>query len=422
MAKKRIDVLVDDPALLETYSRLGVSDAYDGRDRLVPEELQLASDPETLAADVRLASTLIPLKALTEHHLTELIRISHMEMIFAGQRLFEAGSYDGDHIFLLHGDLRLETDGGDHQILRGSSCLGPIAHRQPRPCHGVAVTDCSILRVNSAHLDKMLTWSQVAEYMLLDIAYQRDLDEDAEWMMTILKSNLFHKVPPINLPSVLDRLQVLVVEAGDAVLRQGERGDKCYFIKQGVAEVRRSPDGFTPPQTIAEVGPGRCFGEDALVNETVRNASIIMKTDGVLMYFSKQDFLKLLKEPQVRTLDALSAGVLLEESGAVAIDVRTHEEYAEERLERAINIPLYLLRIKIRLLNRETPYLLYCDTGRRSRAAAHLLSRAGFNVAALEDGLRGLESSLQPTSLRLNRGSSRSEYILKDGKVVESTG
>lgn len=421
MAKKRIDVLVDDPILIETYSRLGVADAYDGRDRPMPEEPLPGSDSDTLADDVRLASTLTPLKSLTEHHLTELIRRSRMEMIFAGQRLFEAGSYDGEHIYLLHGDLHLEGETGDRQILRGSGCLDPIAHQQPRPCSAVAVTDCSILRIDSTYLDKMLTWSQVAEYMLLDIAYQRDLDEDAEWMMTILKSNLFHKVPPINLPVVLDRLQVLVAEAGDAVLRQGELGDKCYFIKQGQAEVRRSPDGVLPPVRIAEIGPGRCFGEDALVNETVRNASIIMKTDGVLMFFRKQDFLQLLKEPEVRTLDALSAGTALDE-GAIAIDVRTHEEYADERLDRAANIPLHLLRIKTRLLSRENRYLLYCDTGRRSRAAAYLLSRAGFNVAALKGGLKGLDPSLHSrSSLRLNRGSSRAEYLLKDGRLVEST-
>ena len=40
-----------------------------------------------------------------------------------------------------------------------------------------------------------------------------------------------------------------------------------------------------------------------MVNETSRNASVVMKTDGVLMYISKRDFQKLLKEPKVDFAD-----------------------------------------------------------------------------------------------------------------------
>lgn len=417
MANKRIDVLVQDPDLNASYTRLGVAAAYDGRERREQMSEQAAEEAmrrnEELALDMRLASTLTPLKSLTPHHLEELVRNSQIEMVFGGEVLFEAGSYGREHIFLLHGDVRLENPEGDSRLIRASACLGALAHQQPRRHRAVAETDCSILRVDSDYLDNMLTWSQVAEYMLLDIAYQRDLDEDAEWMMTILQSNLFHKVPPINAQIVFDRFEVQLVEAGEAVLRQGELGDKCYFIKQGEAEVRRSPDGMTPPVKIAEIGPGRCFGEDALVNETVRNASVIMKTNGVLMCISKRDFLKLLKEPAVNTVGAEAARQLMDK-GTVTIDVRTEEEYAAERLHRAINIPLHLLRIKTRLLQQDTPYLLYCDTGRRSRAAAHLLTRAGFTALALEGGLQELSSASQ-----LDHASDQAEFLLKDGSIVE---
>lgn len=417
MAKNRIDLLVNDPVLTESYSRLGVADAYDGRERReqVGDEAALEADrlAQELNLDMRLASTLTPLKSLTEPHLAELVRNSDIEVIFSGEVLFEAGGYSNEHVFLLHGDVCLEAADGEHRLVKASACMGPLAYEQPQPARAVAKTDCSVLRVSADYLDKMLTWSQVAEYMLLDIAYQRDLDEDAEWMMTILQSNLFHKVPPINAQVVFDRFQVLLVEAGQAVVRQGELGDNCYFIKLGEAEVRRSPDGMTPPVKIADIGPGRCFGEDALVNETARNASVIMKTDGVLMYISKRDFLKLLKEPPVKTVDAVAARSLMDEA-TVTIDVRTEEEYGRERLDRAINIPLHLLRIKTRLLDPETPYLLYCDTGRRSRAAAHLLTRAGFKVVALEGGLRELNVA---TSL----DHASSEFLLKDGLIVESS-
>lgn len=417
MSDKQLEsIFMKDPALKESYTRLGVAEAYDGGERrsVLSDRalLEVAKGDAALDVDMRLARSLIPLKSLTDNHLAELVRNSESEIVFRDQVLFEAGTYDHEHIYLLHGEVELQHADGEVQLLRGANCLRPMAHKQPRPCRAVARSDCSVLRVKSEYLDKILTWSQVAEYMLLDLAYQRDLDEDAEWMMTVLKSNLFHKVPPINAQLIFDRLQTMVVEAGEAVLRQGEIGSNCYFIRDGEAEVRQSPDGMTPPVRVAEIGPGRCFGEDALVNETVRNASVIMNTDGVLMHLSKRDFLKLLKEPKV---DVAEAAEIPERviAGAICIDVRTEEEYESGHLDRAINLPLNLLRIKTRLLNRETAYILYCDTGRRSRAAAHLLARAGYQAVALEGGLRGLHPAEG-----VDLATSTAEFLLKDGELV----
>ncbi len=364
-----------------------------------------------LILDVHLARSLSPLNSLTESHLAELLRNSKIEVVFRGQALFESGSYDGQHLYLLHGDIELLDNHSEVTLVRAGNSALPISHHQPRTCRAMAKTDCSVLRIDSEYLDKMLAWSQVAEYLLLDISYHRDLDEDAEWMMTILKSNLFFKVPPTNAHVIFERLKTMMVGAGEAVLRQGEIGDNCYFIKQGKAEVRQSPDGITPPVKIAEIGEGRCFGEDALVNETVRNASVIMQTDGVLMYISKRDFLKLLREPKVNTADTKEVQELIDQ-GAVCIDVRTVEEYEQGHLEKAINIPLNLLRIKTRLLDKDTQYVIYCDTGRRSRAATHLLKKGKLNAVALLGGLKNSYKNLQLQT-------DNHDFVLKDGNVIQ---
>ncbi len=49
-----------------------------------------------------------------------------------------------------------------------------------------------------------------------------------------------------------------------------------------------------------------------------------------------------------------------------------------------------MLRLKSRLLDNKKHYLVYCDTGRRSTAAAFLLKNAGFKVDVLEGGLNAL--------------------------------
>jgi len=363
--------------------------------------------PMRVEFDLSVTRTLVPLKDMSESHLVELLSHSDSEVICAGQTLFERGSYDAHHIYLLHGTVSLIDENNLTTLVKGRSTLLPIAHHQPRLVTAVAESDGSILRLDSERLDKLLAWSQVADYLQLNISRQRDLDEDIDWMMTVLKSNLFFKVPPINVEEIFSRLVPQVVYAGDVVIRQGELGDRCYFIKEGEAEVWRHND--TGRQYLANIGVGRCFGEDALVNEAARNASVIMQTDGVLMCLNKQDFFRLLKEPLVPSinLDTYQEKIA---AGAVAVDVRSEEEYAELHLASAVNVPLNLLGIKSRMLDKNRPYIFYCNTGRRSRAAAHLLTQQGYQAFALEDCAKLFA---QPRWKELL--DNRFNYVLRDG-------
>lgn len=378
-----------------------------------------ASSPATTPVppvefDLNLTRTLVPLKDMSESHLLALLDDAVVEVVCAGQTLFAAGSYDAQHVYLLHGDVSLVVEDGSRTLIKGRSTLLPIAHQQPRQYTAIAETDCSVLRIDSERLDKMLTWSQVADYLQLIISRERDLDEDVDWMMVVLKSNLFFKVPPLNVEQIFSRLTPQVVYAGDVIIRQGEMGDQCYFIKEGEADVTRHSDNKR--QHLATIGVGRCFGEDALVNETVRNATVMMRTDGVLMRLEKQDFYRLLKEPAVAAL-GLSELKEYIVKGAVAVDVRSDDEYSETHLPQAVNIPLNILAIKSRLLAKDKLYIFYCDTGRRSRAAAHLLAQHGYKTLALENCPQLFaQAGAQPFL------SDTNNYVLRDGVAVLGQG
>ncbi|WP_331345683.1 cyclic nucleotide-binding domain-containing protein [Cellvibrio sp. UBA7661] len=364
--------------------------------------------------DLNLTRTLVPLKDMSESHLLALLDDAVVDTVCAGQTLFSVGSYDEQHVYLLHGDVVLVAVDGARTLIKGRSSLLPIAHQQPRQFTAVAETDCSVLRINSERLDKMLTWSQVADYLQLIISRERDLDEDIDWMMIILKSNLFFKVPPLNVEQIFSRLTPQVVYAGDVIIRQGELGDQCYFIKEGEADVTRHTDNKR--QHLATIGVGRCFGEDALVNETVRNATVMMRTDGVLMRLEKQDFYRLLKEPSVATL-ALAELAETMAKGVVAVDVRSEEEYSEVHLPQAVNIPLNILSIKSRLLAKDKLYVFYCDTGRRSRAAAHLLAQHGYRTLALDNCAQLFSPAGAQQYL-----TDKQNYVLRNGDVILGQG
>ena len=62
---------------------------------------------------------------------------------------------------------------------------------------------------------------------------------------------------------------------------------------------------------LAELKAGDAFGEEALIVEGVRNATVTMKSDGVLLRLNKEDFIELLREPLLRRLSWQQANGVL---------------------------------------------------------------------------------------------------------------
>ena len=340
--------------------------------------------------------TMVPVNALTEDHLNTLMRDTHVEVLCRGQIICQRGDCDETHIYLLSGKVGIDSGAGDTLVVNANDPQArfPLAHYQPRLETVTAIDDCEIIRFPSAQLDAMLAWDQAANYITLDITGQRDLDEDADWMLTLLRSNLFYKVPPMNIRQILSRFRPHFAHSGDVIIRQGEVGDSCYFIKEGAVSVYRAADEKSASVLVAELGVGRCFGEDALVNNAPRNATVVMRDNGVLTKLDKQDFFLLLKSPPVRSLTLAEVDRELM-SGAELLDVRTEAEYEQAHATsglkaEALNMPLTILKLKSRLLDRDKRYVTYCNSGRRSSAAAYLLAEDGYNVTALRNGFDSL--------------------------------
>jgi len=339
----------------------------------------------------RLLQTYVPVNALTIDHLNTLLRDARAEVVCRGQAVCVRGDCDNRHIYLLSGSVALDSGNGCPRVITDGDAEAyfPLAHHQPRLEGVTAVEDCLIIRFDSDVLDSMLAWDQAANYITLDISGQRDLDEDADWMLTLLRSNLFYKVPPMNIRQILRKFKPVFAHAGEVIIRQGEIGDCCFFIKEGGVSVLRADDEKGRSEVVAELGVGRCFGEDALVHEAPRNASIVMRENGVLMRLEKQDFFLLLKPPVVRSV---GLGEIDRElaAGAVLLDVRSLDEFECAHAKAALNMPLNILKLKSRLLDPKVRYIAYCNSGRRSSAAAYLLGEDGFDVMVLRGGFEGL--------------------------------
>jgi len=84
----------------------------------------------------------------------------------------------------------------------------------------------------------------------------------------------------------------------------------------------------------------------------------------------------------------------------IVLDVRTPEEFEEERLAGAVNIDFYSedFRSDIESLDRNKTYLVYCKKGMRSRSALDLMAETGFRKAYnMTDGFLGWKEQGFPT-------------------------
>lgn len=334
--------------------------------------------------------TLVPPSALNAENFQELATKAVIEELAAGKTIFKAGDNDRKMVYLLEGEIEVTADDAAPISIKGDSDLAKhaLANNQPRKLTATTKTAVSIVRFDSDLLDILLTWDQLSGIEVSDIAVEEDEEGGGDWMTRILQSKAFMQVPPANIQAMFMRIQEMPVKSGDVIINQDDDGDYYYIIRNGTCKVtRKSKTGSEIP--LAELTDGAAFGEEALLSEAKRNASITMTTDGMLMRLSKQDFNELLKEPMLTWVNYAEGKAIVDEGG-VWLDVRLESEFANNGIEGAMNVPLFMLRMKVDSLDSARQYITYCDTGRRSSAAAFLLSERGLQVCVLKDGISAI--------------------------------
>ncbi|MCP4043453.1 MAG: cyclic nucleotide-binding domain-containing protein, partial [Gammaproteobacteria bacterium] len=170
------------------------------------------------------------------------------------------------------------------------------------------------------------------------------------------------------------------------VIRQGEPGDYYYIIQSGRCEVTRRTSAASQDIKLAELSAGDSFGEEALLSDKPRNATITMLTSGNLMRLTKQAFDELIKRPALNGVSYEQAQQMAAK-GAIWLDVRFPDEHKDLVISKSENIPLYVLRMEIGRLPQDKSYIVFCDSGTRSSVGAFLLTQRGFDVYYLEGGI-----------------------------------
>lgn len=347
-----------------------------------------------------------PFDGLDDEYVEQVAAHSQLISEDKGKLLFRRGKAADYRFYLLEGSVDLVGANFSTETIDAGSerARQTLAETSPTQVSAVAKSEVTLLQVEADFLDLAMVWSQVSGEAQID----PDFDEDAlegpdpffnedplsglnlskahveveestgDWMSGLFSSLLFSKVPPAHIQQLFTCFEAIAVKAGDEVIKEGETGDYFYVIDRGQAQVKNMTG-----QVNVKLDVGQYFGEEALVAETPRNATVTMLTPGVLMRLGKEDFTRLLHEPvqEVLTFEEYQQ----QKDNCVLLDVRMPLEFRFRHVPGSRNLPLMSLRDRLFELDNQVKYAVTDDGGRRSHLAAYLLCQAGFDARILQE-------------------------------------
>lgn len=335
----------------------------------------------------------VPLHNLTESNLARLARRLAVEEVAKGTVICREGEPDSESIYLLEGgvELRSHTTSMTRVLQAGApDAYFALAPGRPRPCTVVATMPVRLFRVDSATLDRAVLLDQVSTTISRVHDSGVEFAGDSEWLEEMTRNPAFQTLPRERIALLLLKFEPIRFRAGEVVIRQGDPGSHYYVVKEGrLAVSRKDDDGKV--KLVTELKRGGVFGEDALLTNEPRNASIVALSDGLVMRLARAEFEELLKRPLLNYVSVAEAQAMLRD-GAGLLDVRAPDEYRRGSFKGSLNLPITELRARLRELDPKRPYVLICANGQQSEVAAFLLTQRGFRAAVLRDGMRALAS------------------------------
>jgi CRP-like cAMP-binding protein len=329
---------------------------------------------------------LFPLESLRQETRDQLAREALVSDYARGENVFEAGDLDDDTIYLLDGEIRCNYADGRSVAHIASAPHGRYSLNDAVPRRFTAKVvsgKARVMRIDRRYLEKLITWDQLSR----DENYRHfgSAPGGNNWVFRLLRSQAFARLPTGNIEKMFQMFEPVTVKPSEIVMREGDAPDYFYVVREGTASISKYLDGA--PQVVAYLREGDTFGEDALLSNLPRNATVRMMQGGQLMRLSRDAFEAVLKPPMLSWVLPAEAARLAQ-AGATLLDVRMPEEHAQRAIDGSINIPLYRLREEVaNVLTSGSRVVVYCNTGERSAAAAFVLKRLGYEVSALHGGL-----------------------------------
>ncbi len=329
--------------------------------------------------DLDIVKTLIPFNQMSEADLKTVLDHAEVQKMAQGKMVFKRAEEDDKVYWLLTGSVDLLDEKFEAKNRKAGEEVtkNPIDNNSPHRLTAVTTEESKVLICLRAEM-------QIHMGGPAGDADDDDVEEGIDWMSTLLSSPLFEFIPPANIQTLFSKFEEVKYKKDDVVITQGEKGDYFYVIQAGRAKVERTAGD--KKAVLAELKPGDNFGQDALVSDTPRNATVTMTSNGTLMRLSEPDFQSLLMSPVIETVSMEDVREMQEQGDpkTYIIDVRTPSEVEADKIPGSLNVPLQLLRKNLGKLKEEAVYAMVCDGGKRAELGAYTLNEKGFTAYVLK--------------------------------------
>jgi len=190
-------------------------------------------------------------------------------------------------------------------------------------------------------------------------------DACESWESRFLGSPMMQLLTTQEWQSLLAGLLPQAYQKGAVVVRQGEAADCCYVLASGHAVVHRGR------RTLAYLGPGDFFGEDALVTGLGRNATVTMLEPGNVLALPRQLFNDLLLKSLVEFTNRPGRGLVV--------------NIGLQPVADAINVSTQTMRQQLHRFGRAQQHFVVGGNEAERALTALMLCQAGFRAVAVAD-------------------------------------
>lgn len=348
-----------------------------------------------------------PFSELAPEYIERIANASELHSVAKGKIVFQRGKSLPNLYYLVDGDISLVDASFESASLSAQDAASQFALNElnPSKASAVAASNVTILAVERRQLDLIMAASESSPELEVSVsgnlvggsmvteeinyldAYTIEQSqsqaavEQQDWMSRLLDSPLFNSVPAANIQKLFTRFESVSLEAGETIVEEGQEGDYFYVLASGSAKVIPATGDIVPLET------GDYFGEEALVGDTTRNATVLMTTKGVAMRLSKGDFITLLQEPLFRYVELEQLPDF--EPQLEILDVRLPVEHRHFSVRGSKNIALRKLRSQLKALDPGLTYVITDDGGSRSKVAVQLMVQSGLSAVILNNSNRG---------------------------------
>ncbi len=325
-----------------------------------------------------------PLDLISERYLEKLQEKLLVTHFASGETILGREQKVGNlYHYLLSGEIELRLSFADRPHLDASDnrCYNALNDLLKDGGSIKALSPCKVLTVSISYIDQLLMWSESQEFHVIHLEQpepqqQADIPileaDQSDWSTRFLNSPLATRLNAASLHKIFQSMADEEIEASTTIIKENSEGNFFYILKSGCASVFNATHG-----ELVTLKPGDYFGDEALIASTIRNATIEMKSRGVIGKLDGDTFVKLVRPHLVRERKFND----FEDDGNLDIlDVRLPLEFMHDHRRDSHNIPISRLRKSLTSLDHSKRYLITPEGGKRSELATYLMGQAGYEA------------------------------------------